>query len=591
MLGDSACVRFIFEYAARRMKLGWARVRGAPIVTIAGGVAWFVAAVLLLYRLPYGVSHRDEAFYSAIPYSFLLGNRPYVDELALHQNAGLLLVPIYKLYLALVGSADGIILFNRRLYFICAAVCSIAAYRFVSRLVGRSTACWTAALVLTFSYCNLFAVSYNTVGAFGVFLGSLCAAQGVRAARPGRSLFVASLFFLVAVFAYPGLAVAVLPYAALVIAWLYRRAPRAALRSGLLGLAAGFAVTLAVGVPLTIWIGKSGFQRLIGFSRSMGYATQSTFTKLNFFRSPARHWSLPLFGFMALFVLLPFACRSLGRCSWLLALGAMGWCGICYRLSLHTDAPNPAMIFLMAVPVLTPVCVALNHKWPHARVMLELIWAPSVLSMAATTCSSANGYYATSLGALGALVAGVTSLAGYLQTLAERNPKLRVGHEVVLRAFCLSCWLIQVHSLFAAVYDDEPAFRAHDTRVSAGPFRGAIATRSEAARLVAVDADLKQLAGSASSLTVFDGFATGYLSTRLKPRTFTQWIVWCMTTKYDQKIMRETFGGPGRLPDLVLQIGMTPTARKLWEKYERARYHAAVVRHDFHYLILRRNAD
>ncbi|HTA92034.1 MAG TPA: hypothetical protein VK745_20785 [Polyangiaceae bacterium] len=573
------------------MKLGWARVRGAPIATIAGGLAWLVAAILLLYRLPYGVSNRDEAFYSAIPYSFLLGNRPYVDELALHQNAGLLLVPFYKLYVAVVGSADGIILFNRRLYFVCVAVCSLATYRFVSRLVGRSTACWAAALVLTFSYCNLFAVSYNTVGAFGLFLGSLCAAQGVRAARPGRSLFVASLFFLVAVFAYPGLAVAVLPYAALVIAWLYRRAPRAALRSGLLGLAAGFAVALAVGIPLTIWIGKSGFQHLVCFSRSMGYVTQTAFEKLNFFHSDAWRWHRPLFGFMALFALLPFACRSFGRGSWLVALGAMAWCGVCYRLSQHTDAPNPAMIFLMAVPVLTPVCVALNHKWPHARFVLELIWAPSVLSMAATTYSSANGFYATSLGALGALVAGVTSLAGYLQTLAERNPKLRVGHEVVLRTFCLSCWLVHVHSLFAAVYDDEPAFRAHDTRVSGGPFRGAIATRSEAARLVAVDADLKRLAGSASSLTVFDGFATGYLSTRLKPLTFTQWIVWCMTTKYDRQIMQETFGGPGRLPDLVLEIGMKPTARRLWEKYERGHYHAVVVRHDFQYVILQRNKD
>jgi len=80
---------------------------------VAAGLVWAIAALSLLHRLPYGVSHRDEAFYGAMPYSFLLGNRPYVDELARHQNAGILVLPFFRLYRAIVGSADGIILFNR----------------------------------------------------------------------------------------------------------------------------------------------------------------------------------------------------------------------------------------------------------------------------------------------------------------------------------------------------------------------------------------------------------------------------------------------------------------------------------------------
>lgn len=84
----------------------------------------------MLFRLPYGVDHRNEAFYSAMPYSFLLGNRPYFDELALHQNAGLLLVPFFRIYLAVVGSADGIIMFNRHLYVAYLTICSVVAYRF-----------------------------------------------------------------------------------------------------------------------------------------------------------------------------------------------------------------------------------------------------------------------------------------------------------------------------------------------------------------------------------------------------------------------------------------------------------------------------
>src|SRR6187399_2699728 len=88
-------------------------------------LAWLLTAAALLVRIPFGVSHRDEAFYSAMPYSFLIGNQPYFDERAIHQNAGILLMPLYRLYLAIAGSADGIILFNRYLYLVYVGVASL----------------------------------------------------------------------------------------------------------------------------------------------------------------------------------------------------------------------------------------------------------------------------------------------------------------------------------------------------------------------------------------------------------------------------------------------------------------------------------
>ncbi len=74
------------------------RVRRLSATEKVGVLAWLLALGTLRYRIPYGVSHRDEAFYSAMPYSFLIGNRPYLDERAIHQNAGILLLPFYRLY-------------------------------------------------------------------------------------------------------------------------------------------------------------------------------------------------------------------------------------------------------------------------------------------------------------------------------------------------------------------------------------------------------------------------------------------------------------------------------------------------------------
>ena len=566
----------------------WQRARPLDIAATA---LWAAAAVTLLYRLPYGVSHRDEAFYSAMPYSFLLGNRPYFDELALHQNAGLLLVPFFRIYLAIVGSADGIIMFNRHLYVVYLAICSVAAYRFSRRISGHVPACCAAALTMLFSYFNLFALSYNTCGAFGFFCGIVCTADALLKPRPGLQLFGASLCFLSAVFSYPGFAPALLVYVAIVVIWLYRQRQRESLKSGLLGLGAGALVFLAVGVPLLLWLGKSGLERLLAFSRSMGYAS-SLFQKLNFFvHSGIWLWRWELLGFAGVFVVLPIACRVRGPWLWLLGPLGVAALGYLYELSLPLNLTTSAAICLTALPVLAPVCAVLNPEWRYRRFVLELIWAPSVLSMLCISYSSANGYVAASLGSLGATLSGVLSLYAYLERLAERSPKQRAPLGLVFAAVVGSLFLVQCHSLFANCYDADAAFAGHDTRVRSGPLRGAIATHAQAVFIESIDRDLKSLESGAKTLTIFDGFATGYLSTRLQPRTFTQWIVWAIDAGYAQAITAQTFGNPDRLPDLLLTVTVSASARPYWERYFKDLYFPVIRRPELGYVILRRRAE
>ena len=569
----------------------WAKFAKLSSAEIVAGLAWAIAAGLLRYRLPFGVDHGDEAFYSAMPYSFLLGNRPYVDELAMHQNAGLLLLPFFKVYLAIAHSTDGIILFNRYLYFVHALFCSYTAFRFTLRVSRLSTALWAAALVVSFAYYNLFALSYNTFGAFGFFCGCLWAATALLEERPGPRLFGACLFFLSAGFAYPVLAVVVIPYGVLLLIALHRKRSRTAFRSGLLGLASGLLVGALLLVPWALWIGKDNFQRLIGFSQGMGYAKANALRKLDLFHSYAwLRWHWFLLAFAALLGLAPLACAYLKRSPWLFALASAVGLLVCYWSSqlYCVDAPTPATVFLLTVPTLAPVCVALNRDWRRGRFVLALLWAPSVLSMLSVAYASANSFHSASLGALGALLAGVICFSAYLDTRAAQAPQNQRGYELVLAAFFAACLVIQVHSLFAVVYAKEGVFSANNTRVRFGPLRGTYATRSEAELAVAVDRDLKSLAGGAESLTIFDDFATGYLSTRLRPRTFTQWIIWCMRPAYTKRLMQRTFGTTQRLPDVVLKIRQKPASQTYWQKYEKSHYRVAIDRPEFDYMILRR---
>lgn len=549
-------------------------------------VAWTLLVAVLVYRLPFGGSNRDEAFYAAMPYSFLLGARPYFDELAMHQNAGILLMPLFKVYLSINGSADGIILFNRYLYLAYLCVCSLFAYRFVLPLMGRRVAAAISLLVLVFSYFNLFALSYNTIGAFGFFCGVLLSVSAIARERPAWRLFGASLFFLSALFAYPGLVPAVGCHALVLTAWLFWQAPRRRFTNALLGLAAGAVVILLVVVPLGLWLGRPGFARLLSFSQSMGYA-KSAFENIRLIPVDFVPWAVPLTGFLLLFALLPVLCAFVPVRFWATAPLAVAACVYCYVKSLPVPPPNPAAVCLTGMIVLAPVSVACNWRWAQGRALLALIWLPGAMAMLCSLLASANRLHAASLGALCVELSGVVAFVALIEARAEKTQQ-RLG-SVTSWALIVALLATQTHSLFAYMYDEKTSFAEHDTRVSEGPMRGTIATPQSAELLVAVDRDLKRAAAGAKTITVFDNFATGYLSTPLVPRTFTHWIVWVMRPAYCRAIMEETFGDPERLPDVVLKIRYA-SARHYWPRFERNRYELVVARPELGYSIFRRRA-
>jgi hypothetical protein len=353
----------------------------------------------------------------------------------------------------------------------------------------------------------------------------------------------------------------------LVLAWLYRKLEAPSRRNALAGLGAGAALAVLIAVPLVIRIGKDNFRRMLAFQQSLGYLTQSALHRFDFVNSGAWPWRWSLLVFAAFFAAWPVVCVLPKRHLWLLAAAGVAAMWLLNRQGLTTPGINSAILIWMTVPVLTPVCVALNRSWRHGPLLLQLVWAPSVLSMIATTYTSSNGYAATSLGALGVLVSGAASLGALLSTLAERNPTQRWGYDLVLAVFLAACLTMQIQSMYGGVYDVDSIFADMTTRVHSGPFRGTFTNHDEAEFAMAVDRDLKQSAEGSSTLLVFDNFPTGYLSTRLRPRTWCTWIDWFVNPKYLREVMAETFGKPEQLPDIILEVKMSDSARAYWKPY------------------------
>ena len=303
-------------------------------------------------------------------------------------------------------------------------------------------------------------------------------------------------------------------------------------RNALTGLGAGAALAVLIAVLVAFWIGKDNFRRLLAFSQSLGYLTHSALHRFDFYHTGAWPWRWSLLLFTAFFVAWPIVYSLPKRHLWLLAAAGVAAMWLLNRQGLATPGINSAILIWMTVPVLTPVCVALNRGWRHGPLLLQLVWAPSVLSMIATTYTSSNGYAATSLGSLGVLVAGAASLGAYLNTLAEKNPEQRWGYDLGVAAFLAAFLAIQIEGMYGGVYDLDSVLSDLTTRVHSGPFRGTFTNRAEAEFAVAIDHDLKQVEHGQSTLLVFDNFPTGYLSTRLRPRTWCTWIDWFVNPAY-----------------------------------------------------------
>ncbi|HEX2673634.1 MAG TPA: hypothetical protein VHM25_22300, partial [Polyangiaceae bacterium] len=367
-----------------------------------GVAAWLVSVVALVIRLPFGAGTTDEAFYSAMTYGFVLGNKPYHDELALHQNAAILTLPFFRVYTRLFGT-EGILLFNRWLYLAYVGLCSIATFRLARKLTDASAGAWAAAALVSFSYFNLFTLSYNTLGALGVLMGVLLATHALLE-NPVRHLLGASFFFTTATFAYPTFGVIAILHPALVLVRLRARTTPREFKQSLVAIASCAMVALLLAGGFLASVTTDGIRRALEFSKAMGYGTQTLSTRAAWFHSEVWAQRPFLIQYALLLLAFPIALKRWRRAALALTVLVPALWSFIYFRSAHAPAMTMAAMFLITFPVLAPVCVALTPSFAYRRLVLEQLWAPGVLSLLIVTFTSANGGLSASLGALPSLV-------------------------------------------------------------------------------------------------------------------------------------------------------------------------------------------
>lgn len=124
-------------------------------------LVFVISAVLLCIRAQYGYSFNDEPFIVSLAQRLSHGASLIVDEWNFGQNFGVILLPLYKLYIACFGSTEGILLAFRMVYCMLWSLTCTVIYWVLSRKFtgGFFVFCY----LLLFSPLDQMTLSYTSI--------------------------------------------------------------------------------------------------------------------------------------------------------------------------------------------------------------------------------------------------------------------------------------------------------------------------------------------------------------------------------------------------------------------------------------------
>lgn len=176
---------------------------------IFGATAFLLVTAALIWRLPLGIDLSDESYYAIFIDDWMKGGIASSTLATIHQTALLTVYPAIKVFAAVSGSSDGLVLALRCLFLIGSIVTALT-WLIVLRRVTCPVSAWFGALfALSFIPFGLPSVSYNTLGIQGLSLALASLGTALAENRLGSFWsYLSAIGWALAVVSYPSLALA-----------------------------------------------------------------------------------------------------------------------------------------------------------------------------------------------------------------------------------------------------------------------------------------------------------------------------------------------------------------------------------------------
>jgi len=506
-----------------------------------------VAMVLVMYlRLYFGVDISDEGFYFAMPYLFALGGQPFVHEWAAHQGAAVVIAPFVKIYISLVGSTDGLILFGRHVYFLVSLFASWSIWRLCRQPLTPIVAIFPALLPIVFHVGGIPNLSYNSQGALGWLLGlGFLYSCYLPFTTGGIAAFVGASLLVISSFSYPSLSA----IATLVLCLSYIYPPNPVGHKELDDVHKKHRIRIVLGtllifIPLLYVTFKDGFQPLLTsyeFVSASVHQGGGPIKVWEFFKKIGLNWS---YGALVLSLLFFSAAPSFSKrgrrfsiiaSSILLILGF-----VALEQVWHERYLGDSNVFVIWLGLLAPVLYFFRADRNDLKHLL-VIWPLSFLACLITAWTSS----VWTQGALGLMPAAVLSLYFVVRTWNVPVYAIR-SVPVFLLMICIAA------PQFLRVYQDAPLIDLR-TRIATGPYQGLFTSGWKSSIINKLKQDLALVSAGRSSLFIINSDKPGiYLMSALKPSGPTVWISTYVPIQLQTRMLEDYFALPFHLPDVIM---------------------------------------
>lgn len=498
---------------SRRMRL---RVAAAKLACLNGErshtrVALRVVALVVLavavfcsiQRIRAGVDFEDEATHLAIPYRFVLGDRPFIDEINPIQTAGFITRPLIWAFVRATGGTDGIVLFTRVVYLLCCIGVAWTAVLWARKYVDPWLAVLCAAPIVV-QIPGIPNLGYHTIASLTFTAGVFAVAHGLKREQKSWVLLGGVMHALAAI-AIQVYAVSGLLFAIAALVWL---APNRKLRS-LAPYALGAVVTAIVFAAPFFDLTRETIEYTYRHSvRDGTWRWKVEWVYYNQIRMIPHKLAFAI----ALVVLVVAA-----RLRWkLLALPALLALPV---LAYQSQGAVGANLYTTVIAMLAPFLWLALRDRAAARVLFLGLWLPSFLAGLGLAWASSVHVMSEGYAQLPACI--VTSI------LAAMLARELFPTHFVWPAVAWSSVLIASFLLFQRQpYNDDEVTRL-DVRVADGPWRGIATTRAKMEYLSAIQADVRSFADPEKRVLFFTHFPAGYLMSSMRPAASSVWAITC----------------------------------------------------------------
>lgn len=504
-------------------------------------------------RIYYGVDIQDESFYITLPYRFLLGDIPIVNESSICQFAGIILFPFYKLFYNVQHNSQGIVLYSRHLFFIFYSLLGYLAFSIFRKELSKNEALLFACLCLLYVPYNILTLSYNTLSMLFFTAGSFFAFADYQEKFVGnRNLILSGLFYSLAVFSYPPLILAV---AVCTIMIAFQNNYKRALLNLFLGSLPVLIMSLLFALKfktnllnIYYWLKATGHTD----NKSLSITTLMDFVKIFWFFKLVAFFSLGLIIFNLVQYKKNWFSNSVIRKTMMVwgysSLLLLPLSTLILYFVFYIKTQNHFLLFLAPInlSLFAPLYFLLTNKPHFSKKLFFYIWIPSLIAGIITATVSGTGFLNSMVGLFPAFIVSV--LVIYLALMkffhddisnSEFKPYLKILSSV----FLLTLLSFLIYYKFAIVIRDN-SIKFLESQITSGPYKFIHTSYTRNMYLERINEDLAFTINIYHPKNIFvypRNFGT-YLITNLKPSTNSIWIEQghdnSVTLNYFQKVQQ-----------------------------------------------------